>query len=100
MLRWLRRRREKLERIEAEANALIIGLGVEACAQARQRELEASSDAMAREWNRIAFVIARKTSTRFGLDTAIRMTADADFSLLLEAFFISESASSGAWSGR
>ena len=85
MLRWLRRRRERLERIEAEADALILNLGVEAYAEARRRQREASSDAMAREWNRVALAVARKTSKRAGLDTTTRMAMDADFSRLLEA---------------
>jgi hypothetical protein len=35
MLSWLRRRRETAERIDAEADVLIDGLGVEACRQTR-----------------------------------------------------------------
>ena len=47
MLSWLRRRRETAERIDAEADALIGELGVEAYAEARRREYESSNDAIA-----------------------------------------------------
>jgi hypothetical protein len=50
MLSWLRRRRARGERIEAEAEALIHELGDYAYSEARQRERDASSIAMAREW--------------------------------------------------
>jgi hypothetical protein len=86
MLPWLRRRRERLKRIEAEADALILDLGVEAYGEARRRERAARSDATAREWNRVALAVVRKTSERLGLDTATRIAMDADFSSLLEAF--------------
>jgi hypothetical protein len=46
MLSWLRRRRETAERIDAEADALIGELGVEAYG-ARRREYESSNDAIA-----------------------------------------------------
>src|SRR5580698_6753729 len=68
MRSWLRRRRERLERAEAEANALILDLGATAYSQARRREHEASSDAMAREWNRVALAVARKTGQTVGLN--------------------------------
>ena len=51
MLSWLRRRRETAERIDAEADALIGELGVEAYAEARRREYESSDDALALRWN-------------------------------------------------
>ena len=40
MFSWLRRRREIAERIDAEADALIGELGVEAYAEARRRECD------------------------------------------------------------
>jgi hypothetical protein len=52
MLSWLRRCRETAERIDAEADALIGDLGVEAYAEARRREYESSNDAIALRWNR------------------------------------------------
>ena len=60
MLSWLRRRRETAERIDAEADALIGELGVEAYAEARRREYESSNDALALRWNRIALAVGRK----------------------------------------
>ena len=53
MLSWLRRRRETAERIDAEADALIGELGVEAYAEARRREYESSGDAIALWWSRV-----------------------------------------------
>ncbi len=81
MLSWLRRRRARIERIEAEAEALIRDAGDRAYSEARRREHEASSDAIAKDWSRVALAVARKTGKRVGLDTATRMSTDADFSL-------------------
>ena len=78
MRSWLRRRRERLERAEAEANALILDLGATAYSQARRREHEASSDAMAREWNRVALAVARKTGQTLGLNASTRIAIDAE----------------------
>jgi hypothetical protein len=77
MRSWLRRRRERLERVEAEADALILDLGGTAYSQARRREDEASSDAMAREWNRVALAVARKTGQTVGLNASTRIAMDA-----------------------
>jgi hypothetical protein len=79
MLSWLRRRRERVEQIEAKARALIGAFGVDACSVARQRKLQAENAQAAREWRRIARAIAHITGTRVGLDTATRMAMDADF---------------------
>ena len=84
MLSWLRRRRERAERIDGEAEALIRDFGVDAYSEARQREREASSSAMAREWNRVALAIARKMGKRVGFDTASGMASDVDFASFLE----------------
>ena len=73
MRSWLRRRRERLERAEAEANALILDLGATAYSQARRREHEASSDAMAREWNRVALTVARKMGQTVDLNASTRI---------------------------
>jgi hypothetical protein len=78
MRSWLRRRRARLERVEAEADALILDLGATAYSQARWREHEASSDAMAREWNRVALAVARKRGQTVGLDTSTRIAMDAE----------------------
>src|ERR1700729_2444341 len=77
MLSWLRRRREIAERIDAEADALIGELGVEAYAEARRREYESSDDAIALRWNRVALAVAHKTGKRIGLDTSTRMAMNA-----------------------
>jgi len=78
MLSWLRRRRERIERIDAEADAFIHNLGAAAYSAARRRGHEASSDAMAKHWHRVALAIAKKTGKRVGVDTATRMAKDAD----------------------
>jgi hypothetical protein len=79
MRRWLRRRRERVERIEDEAGELIRLLGGDAYGEARWREQTASSDAMVREWDLIALEIARQTGRRIGLDVSTRMAMNAGF---------------------
>ena len=79
MLSWLRRRRETAERIDAEADALIGELGVEAYAEARRREYESSDDAISLWWNRVAVAVAHKTGERIGLDTSTRLAMNAVF---------------------
>jgi hypothetical protein len=79
MLSWLRRRRKTAERIDAEADALIDELGVEAYAEARRREYESSNDAMALQWNQVALAVAHKTGKRVGLDISTRMAMNAVF---------------------
>jgi hypothetical protein len=78
MLSWIRRQRDKIERIEAEADELIHKLGVGAYPAARRREHEAGSGAMARHWRRVALAVARKTGRRVGLDTSTRMATDVN----------------------
>ena len=73
ILSWLRRRRERAERIDAKATALVRAFGVDAYSEARQRERQADGKATAREWGRVALAVARKTSKRVGLDTATQM---------------------------
>jgi hypothetical protein len=77
MRSWRGRRRERLERVEAEADALILDLGATAYSQARRREHEASSDAIAREWNQVALAVARKTGQTVGLNASTRVATDA-----------------------
>ncbi len=79
MLSWLRSRRERAERIDAKAKALIRAFGADAYSEARHRERQADNEAMAREWGRVALAVARLTGKRVGFDTATRMTMDADF---------------------
>ena len=82
MRRWLRRRRERTERIEIEADELVRLLGDDAYSEARWREHTASSPASAQHWNLIALAIARQTGTRIGLDLSTRL-AMMRFSLLI-----------------
>jgi hypothetical protein len=57
-----RQRQRKLRLgIGVEAEALISDFGPEAYWAARRRAQEASSDAIARDWNGVALAIARKT---------------------------------------
>jgi hypothetical protein len=80
MLSWLTHRGARNERLDAEAEALIRDFGDAAYSEATQREHEASSSAIAKDWSRVALAIALKTGKRVGLDTATRMTWNADFS--------------------
>ena len=50
--------------ISSEAEALMTSFGDQAYAKARQRAEEASSDFLARDWNEVAHVVARKTRKR------------------------------------
>ena len=79
MRRWLRRRRERIERIETEADELVRLLGDDAYSEARWREHSASSSATAQEWNLIALAIARQTGRRIGLDLSTPMAMNAVF---------------------
>ena len=77
MFRWLPRRRARIKRLDAEAEALICELGVDAYAEARHREYEASSDAIARDWARVAVAVAKLAS----LDVVHRRSSDAEVAL-------------------
>ena len=68
MTTWAPSKRARSERIEAEADGLIRDLGDRAYQEARRREHEASSDAIAEDWALVAKAIARKTGTRVGLN--------------------------------
>jgi hypothetical protein len=61
MLAWLLWQLERIERIRAVAGALMSEFGDEAYAEARRREREDPSDERARDWRRIALVVARWT---------------------------------------
>ena len=62
MLAWLLWQLEKIERIRAVARALMNAFGEEAYAEARRREREGDRDGTARDWGRVALVVARRTS--------------------------------------
>ena len=70
MLWWLPRRRARIIDVDAEAKSLIGELGLDAYDEARRREIEASSDAIGRDWHRVGLAIARQT--RAGLGTSIQ----------------------------
>jgi len=70
VLAWLLWRLERIERIHEVAGLLISEFGVEARAEARRREREVNSTAAARDWKRVASVIARRTPKRAALDAA------------------------------
>jgi hypothetical protein len=72
VLAWLLWHLERIERIHAVARSLISEFGVEAYAEARQRERAARRDRTAREWRRVALVVARRASVRAGADGATR----------------------------
>jgi hypothetical protein len=78
MLRWLRRGQDARRLAQADAEALIRDHGAEAYSKARQREHEASSDAMVKHWRRVVLAIAKKTGKRVGLDTATWMLGRDD----------------------
>ena len=68
MSTWAPSRRARIERIEAEAETLIRDLGDQAYQEARRREHEASSEAIAEDWALVARAVARKTGSRVGLN--------------------------------
>ena len=61
---WTPRRRARIESVAAEAEALVRELGEAAYSEARRREYEASSDAMADDWSRVASAVARLLGSR------------------------------------
>jgi hypothetical protein len=90
VLAWLLWHLERTERIHAVARALISEFGVEAYAEARQRERAAHCDGTAREWRRVALVVARRTSMRAGADAATRPPLPEVGSAYEAARFVSE----------
>ena len=79
MLSWLRRRHLSVERVDAEAEALIRDLGLDAYSEACRRERAAEDEVTAEEWRRVAFAIARTAGKRIGFDTSSRMAMNAVF---------------------
>jgi hypothetical protein len=75
------RRREKVERIEAAAEALIRDLGDGAYHEALGREHEASSDALAKDWANVARAVARQTGSRIGFDLSTQLAMNTFFVL-------------------
>jgi hypothetical protein len=81
MATWAPSRRARMERIDAEAEALIRELGDCAYQEARRREHEASSDAIAEDWALIAKAVARKTGSRVGLNLSTQLEMNTFFVL-------------------
>jgi len=81
MTTWAPSRRARMERIDAEAEALIRDLGDCAYQEARRREHEASSDAIAEDWALIAKAVARKTGSRVGLNLSTQLEMNTFFVL-------------------
>jgi hypothetical protein len=70
MLAWLLWQLERVERIHAVAGMLISEFGVEAGGEARRWEREANRAGTARDWKRVASVIARRIPTTAAHDAA------------------------------
>jgi hypothetical protein len=81
MTTWAPSKRARSERIEAEADALIRDLEDCAYQEARRREHEASSDAIAEDWALVAKAIARKTGSRVGLNLSTQLAMNTFFVL-------------------
>jgi hypothetical protein len=77
MLSWRPRRRARIERIEAEAEALVHDFGEAAYDAARLREHEASSDEMARDWDCVALAVARLIGGRNDVDPMAPLAMNA-----------------------
>ncbi|HEY1779804.1 MAG TPA: hypothetical protein VGG79_05115 [Roseiarcus sp.] len=70
-----------MERIDDEADSLIRDLGDQAYQEARRREHEASSDAIAEDWALVARAVARKTGSRVGLNLSTQLEMNTFFVL-------------------
>ncbi len=81
MVSWAPSRRARMVRIEAEAEALIRDHGDRAYHEARRREHEASSDAIAEDWALVARAVARQTGCRIGLDISTQLEMNTFFVL-------------------
>ena len=79
MQSWLVRRRARIERADAEAEALICDFGDEAYSEARHREREARSDEIAKNWTRVALAVAYKMGRRADIDPSTRNAMNALF---------------------
>ena len=71
MLAWLLLQLERAERIRSTARLLMNEFGDQAYAEARRRECEANRDRTARDWRRVALVVARRTPRRVAPEAAI-----------------------------
>ena len=73
MLSWVLRRRVRIERIDSEAEALISDFGEAAYYEARRRQREASSDAIATDWGFVSLAVARLIGSRPDVDPLVRL---------------------------
>jgi hypothetical protein len=76
MQSWLVRRRARIERADAEAEALICDFGDEAYSEAQR---EACSEEIAENWTRIALAVARKMGRRADIDPSTRIAMNCPF---------------------
>jgi hypothetical protein len=76
MLAWLLWQLERIERIHAAARTLMNEFGDEAYAEARRREGEGGRDVTARDWRRVALVVARRTSRFSSADKSARIVSE------------------------
>jgi hypothetical protein len=79
MSSWLPRRRARIERIDAEAEKLIRESCDDAYFEAIRRENEASSDKIAKDWSRVALVVAHELTTSTEVDPTTRIAMNALF---------------------
>jgi hypothetical protein len=78
MLAWLLRQLERIERIHIVAAALMSEFGDEAYAEARRQERKANRDKTARDWRRVALVVARRTPRCIRLEAPIPRPPEPD----------------------
>jgi hypothetical protein len=76
---WLPSRRMRLERTDAEAEALVCKYFGEAYSEALRREHEASSDEIAKGWSSVALAVAHKLRSRDDVDPLTRIAMNALF---------------------
>ena len=78
ILSWLRRRRERAARIDADARMLVRELGEDGYVEARLKQSRARSAEERRHWRNVALAVAARTGKRVGLDAATRMSLDVE----------------------
>ena len=76
---WLPHRRARVERTDPEAEVLIREFCDDAYFEAIRRENEASSDAIAEDWSRVALAVAHKLKTSTEVDPTTRIAMNALF---------------------
>ena len=79
MRSWLPQWRARIARIDAEAEELIREFCDNAYFEAIRRGDEASSDAIAKDWSRVALAVAHKLKTSTAVDPATRIAMNALF---------------------